>query len=77
MLNTLCWCVTSIICVMLISHINITVIHKNDTVTAEKPGLTDSDVTAAYAELDKDPVPDFADIIDKINREFGGVTSDE
>lgn len=73
-------CATVIISVYILAHtdVHITITHHGDDYRGtDKPSITESDIEKAYEELDKDPVPTFADVIDVINKEFGGVDYEE
>lgn len=78
MFEIICICVTVIICVWILSnaHWQITLNSHAHTETPQ-PSITEEQLKAAYDELDKDPVPDFADVINYINTEFGGLDADE
>ena len=78
MFEIICICVTVIVCVWIISnaHWKITLNSHVHTETPQ-PNITEEQLKAAYDELEKDPVPDFADVINYINTEFGGLDADE
>lgn len=73
-------CCTIVICVCVLARANIriTITHHGDT-HQEVPTkvITDEEVTKAYEDLQKNPVPTFADVINVINEEFGGVKYEE
>lgn len=78
MFEIICICVTVVICVWMFSnaHWHMTLDSHAHTETPQ-PSITEEQLKAAYDELDKDPVPDFADVINYINTEFGGLDADE
>ena len=74
MLTVIIVCITCVTCVFIASHARITILHKDITETpAAGEGITQEMLDAALAEMDKDPVPSFEDVIAVINKEFGGV----
>ena len=74
MLTVIIVCITCVTCVCIASHARITVLHKDITETpAAGEGITQEMLDAALAEVAKDPVPSFEDVISVINKEFGGV----
>ena len=74
MLTVIIVCVTCVTCVCIASHARITILHKDITEThAAGEGITQEMLDAAIAEMAKDPVPSFEDVISVINKEFGGV----
>ena len=74
MLTVIIVCITCITCVFIASHARITILRKDITETpAAGEGITQEMLDAALAEMDKDPVPSFEDVISVINKEFGGV----
>ena len=74
MLTVIIVCITCITCVSIASHARITILHKDITETpAASEGITQEMLDAAVAEMAKDPVPSFEDVISVINKEFGGV----
>ena len=74
MLTVIIVCVTCVTCVCIASHARITILHKDITETpAAGEGITQEMLDAALAEVAKDPVPSFEDVISVINKEFGGV----
>ena len=74
MLTVIIVCITCITCVWVASHARITILHKDITETpAAGEGITQEMLDAVLAEMDKDPVPSFEDVISVINKEFGGV----
>lgn len=78
MFEIICICVTVIICVWIISNAHWQITFNSHVHTeAPQPNITEEQLKAAYDELDKDPVPDFADVINYINTEFGGLDADE
>ena len=73
-------CATVVISVYILAHthVRITITHRGDGYCGtDDPGITESDIKKAYEELDKDPVPTFTDVINVINKEFGGVDYEE
>ena len=74
MLTVIIVCITCVTCVCIASHARITILHKDITETPEAgDGITQEMLDAALAEVAKDPVPSFEDVISVINKEFGGV----
>lgn len=74
MLTVIIVCITCVTCVCIASHAKITILHKDITETpAAGEGITQEMLDAALAEMAKDPVPSFEDVISVINKEFGGV----
>ena len=74
MLTVIIVCITCVTCVCIASHARITILHKDITDTpAAGEGITQEMLDAALAEMAKDPVPSFEDVISVINKEFGGV----
>lgn len=74
MLTVIIVCITCVTCVCVASHARITILHKDITETpAAGEGITQEMLDAALAEMAKDPVPSFEDVISVINKEFGGV----
>ena len=74
MLTVIIVCITCVTCVCIASHARITILHKDVTETpAAGEGITQEMLDAAVAEMAKDPVPSFEDVISAINKEFGGV----
>lgn len=74
MLTVIIVCITCVACVSIASHARITILHKDITETpAAGEGITQEMLDAALAEMAKDPVPSFEDVISVINKEFGGV----
>lgn len=74
MLIVIIVCITCVTCVCIASHARITILHKDITETpAAGEGITQEMLDAAIAEMAKDPVPSFEDVISVINKEFGGV----
>ena len=74
MLAVIIVCITCVTCVFVASHARITILHKDITETpAAGEGITQEMLDAVLAEMDKDPVPSFEDVISVINKEFGGV----
>ena len=74
MLTVIIVCITCVTCVCVASHARITILHKDITETpAAGEGITQEMLDAALAEMAKDPVPRFEDVISVINKEFGGV----
>ena len=74
MLTVIIVCITCVTCVCIASHARITILHKDITETpAAGEGITQEMLDAALAEIAKDPVPSFEDVISVINKEFGGV----
>ena len=74
MLTVIIVCITCVACVSIASHARITILHKDITETpAAGEGITQEMLDAAIAEMAKDPVPSFEDVISTINKEFGGV----
>lgn len=74
MLTVIIVCITCVTCVCIASHARITILHKDITETpAAGEGITQEMLDAALAEVAKDPVPSFEDVISVINKEFGGV----
>lgn len=74
MLTVIIVCITCVTCVFIASHSRITILHKDITETpAAGEGITQEMLDAALAEVAKDPVPSFEDVISVINKEFGGV----
>ena len=74
MLTVIIVCITCVTCVCVASHARITILHKDITDTpAAGEGITQEMLDAALAEVAKDPVPSFEDVISVINKEFGGV----
>ena len=74
MLTVIIVCITCVTCVSIASHARITILHKDITETpAAGEGITQEMLDAALAEVAKDPVPSFEDVISAINKEFGGV----
>lgn len=74
MLTVIIVCITCVTCVCIASHARITILHKDITETpAAGEGITQEMLDAAIAEMAKDPVPSFEDVISAINKEFGGV----
>ena len=74
MLTVIIVCITCVTCVCIASHARITILHKDITaIPATGEGITQEMLDAAVAELAKDPVPSFEDVISVINKEFGGV----
>ena len=74
MLTVIIVCITCVTCVCIASHARITILHKDVTETpAAGEGITQEMLDAALAEMAKDPVPSFEDVISVINKEFGGV----
>ena len=74
MLTVIIVCITCITCVSIAAHARITILHKDITETpAAGEGITQEMLDAALAEMAKDPVPSFEDVISVINKEFGGV----
>ena len=74
MLTVIIVCITCVTCVCVASHARITILHKDITETpAAGEGITQEMLDAALAEVAKDPVPSFEDVISVINKEFGGV----
>ena len=74
MLTVIIVCITCVTCVCVASHARITILHKDITETpAAGEGITQEMLDAAIAEMAKDPVPSFEDVISVINKEFGGV----
>lgn len=74
MLTVIIVCITCVTCVCIASHARITILHKDITDTpAAGEGITQEMLDAALAEVAKDPVPSFEDVISVINKEFGGV----
>lgn len=73
-------CATVVISVYILAHthVRITVTHHGDDYCGtDDPGITDSAIMKAYEDLEKDPVPTFTDVINVINKEFGGVDYEE
>ena len=80
MVTTLIICTAVVISVYMLSHthVNITITrHGDDYCAPAVTGITENDIKKAYEELDKDPVPTFTEVIDVINKEFGGVDYEE
>lgn len=79
MLTTLIICATVIISVYLLAHthVHISITRNGEPYFSTTPTVTEDDVEKVYEELDKDPVPTFTDVINVINREFGGVDYEE
>ena len=78
MVETIIICTTVLGCVALISkaHWTVTINQVTDAVPQQPAAVPDID--KVYEQLDKeDPVPNFADVINAINKEFGGVNDDE
>ena len=74
MLTVIIVCITCVTCVCIASHARITILHKDITETpAAGEGITQEMLDDALAEVAKDPVPSFEDVISVINKEFGGV----
>ena len=74
MLTVIIVCITCVTCVSIASHARITILHKDITETpAAGEGITQEMLDSALAEVAKDPVPSFEDVISVINKEFGGV----
>ena len=74
MLTVIIVCITCVTCVCIASHARITILHKDITETPTAgEGITQEMLDAALAEVAKDPVPSFEDVISVINKEFGGV----
>lgn len=74
MLTVIIVCITCVTCVCIASHARITILHKDITETpAAGEGITQEMLDTAIAEMAKDPVPSFEDVISVINKEFGGV----
>ena len=74
MLTVIIVCITCVTCVCIASHARITILHKDITETpAAGEGITREMLDSALAEVAKDPVPSFEDVISVINKEFGGV----
>ena len=65
-------CVTAIICVALISGANVSITIKHEYINNTEET---QDIQEVYDEISKDGdnPPNFADVIDVINKEFGGV----
>lgn len=73
-------CITVVISVCVIAHadVHITVTHRDDKrYNTDEPSIADSIIMKAYEDLEKDPVPTFTDVINVINKEFGGVDYEE
>lgn len=77
MIEIICICVTVIVCVCMLSRANWTITIKNQPLENAQQYITHEDLEQAYEDLDKDPVPNFTDVIDIINKEFEGVNYDE
>jgi hypothetical protein len=74
MLTVIIVCITCVTCVCIASHARITILHKDITETPTAgEGITQEMLDAVLAEVAKDPVPSFEDVISVINKEFGGV----
>ena len=74
MLTVIIVCITCVTCVCIASHARITILHKDITETpVAGEGITQEMLDAALAEVAKDPVPSFEDVISVINKDFGGV----
>lgn len=73
-------CGTVLACVALVSHARWTIVvkHVSDTPAAPAPSVDVPDIDEVYKQIDKeDAVPNFTDVIDTINKEFGGLDYDE
>ena len=73
MATTIIICATVIICVMIAANADITINIKH-TDSAVDNKTTIADIQEVYDEVAKEEkVPDFGDIINAINEEFGGI----
>lgn len=68
-------CLTLLLCTGMVCRTLIT-LHSTNIEAATDTAI--KDIEEVYEQLDKeDPVPTFADVIQAINREFGGIDYDE
>lgn len=80
MLTVIIFCIAMVFSVFIIANADVHItITRDEAEHSDTFGtnVAESLVEQAYKELEKDPVPTFTDVINVINKEFGGVDYEE